>query len=81
MPLPAGQWPELPDFLKLAPEQRAAAWRKAPEPRQVRGAKQKYSMSLPREIEPAGLVLLREIEAQKRARQEARFAELRARRK
>ena len=80
MPLPAGQWPELPDFLKLAPEQRASAWRNI-KPRQVRGAKQKYSMSLPREIEPAGLVLLREIEAQKRARQEARFAELRARRK
>ena len=71
---------DIPDFLKATPENTAAA-RKAWKAKKLgkKKAIKRRPFHLPKTMEPAGLALLKQIEADKAAKREARFAMLKSR--
>lgn len=66
-------FPAIPNFLKLTPEQRKAAWMKNPP------MKAPAFTAPPKAEDPATAALRAEIEAQKKAATAARIAQLRER--
>jgi len=73
-------WADLgiPDFLRISPEERKAAWKRNP-PKSLRDHKgQKRPFHLPKTIEPAGLKLLKEAEREAERKKAERLEALKA---
>ena len=72
---------EIPDFLRIPAEERAASWkgRKLTSSRKDK-TKKTGNLDLPKTIDAAGLALARQIEKEKAAKTKARLAALKSRR-
>jgi hypothetical protein len=68
---------DIPDFLRRKPGDRDITPPKPQRARTVRKKQKAHPFHLPRNIEPAGLVLLKQMEREKEEKKKARLAMLR----
>lgn len=68
----------IPDFLRLTPEERKAAWARNPPKSLWRGTGAKRPFHIPKGVEPEGLKLFEEEECEKARKKTERLAVLKA---
>lgn len=77
---PADAWEalDIPDFLRLSPEERKAAWARNPPKSLWSGKGTKRPFHIPKGVEPEGLKLFEEEEREKALKKTERLAALKA---